>query len=59
MVQRKSKKGVREKSNLCTTEKNGIKPEIEVKFLISTCFFYKNNFIRTTRLKFGQKLRTT
>ena len=26
---------------------------------LRTRFFYKNNFIRTTRLKFGQKLRTT
>ena len=26
---------------------------------VSTRFFYKNNFIKTTRLKFAKKLRTT
>ena len=29
------------------------------RFTVHAFFFYKNSFIRTTRLKFGQKLRTT
>ena len=28
-------------------------------FFLGTRFFYKNNFIRTTRPKFAQKLRTS
>ena len=38
------------------SEKPGNRPAAEY---IYTLFFYENNFIRTTRLKYGQRLRTT